>query len=73
MLDGEGGFTVYGKLIPAKDSAKIDGLPLGLAHGVKLKRAVKAGETVKWADVAFDPNNAAVKFRREMEKKFSKR
>jgi predicted homoserine dehydrogenase-like protein len=66
-LDGEGGFTVYGKLMPATDSVKLGGLPLGLAHGVRLKRAVKAGQPVKWDDVAFDANNAAIKFRREME------
>ncbi len=67
VLDGEGGFTVYGKLMPAADSVKMGGLPLGLAHGVKLKRGIKAGQAVKWDDVGFDANNAAIKFRREME------
>jgi predicted homoserine dehydrogenase-like protein len=67
VLDGEGGFTVYGKLMPAADSVKLGGLPLGLAHGVKLKRPVKAGHAVKWDDVAFDASNPAIKFRREME------
>jgi predicted homoserine dehydrogenase-like protein len=66
-LDGEGGFTVYGKLMTAADSVKMGGLPLGLAHGVRLKAAVKAGRPVKWSDVAFDGNNEAIKFRREME------
>ncbi len=70
MLDGEGGFTVYGKLMQAADSVKMGGLPLGLAHGVKLKHAVKAGQPVSWSDVAYDPDNAAVKFRREMEAGF---
>jgi len=71
-LDGEGGFTVYGKLMPATDSLAVGGLPLGLAHGVKLKRAVKAGQPVRWTDVAFDANAPAVKFRREMERVFAK-
>lgn len=66
-LDGEGGFTVYGKLMQAADSVKLGGLPLGLAHGVKLKNNVKAGQAVKWSDVSFDPDNAAIRFRREME------
>jgi predicted homoserine dehydrogenase-like protein len=70
-LDGEGGFTVYGKLMPATDSLAVGGLPLGLAHGVKLKRAVKAGQPVRWTDVAFDANAPAVKFRREMERVFA--
>jgi hypothetical protein len=41
-LDGEGGYTVYGKLAPAADSLKLGALPLGLAHHVTLKRDVAA-------------------------------
>jgi predicted homoserine dehydrogenase-like protein len=67
-LDGEGGYTVYGKLLPAADSLALGGLPLGLAHGVKLKRAVAANTPVRWDDVDFDPDADAVKFRREMER-----
>ncbi|HPA91607.1 MAG TPA: SAF domain-containing protein [Quisquiliibacterium sp.] len=67
-LDGEGGFTVYGRLMPARDSLKIGGLPLGLAHGVRLKNAVAAGRPVRWRDVAVDAADAAVRFRREMER-----
>ncbi len=70
LLDGEGGFTVYGKLMPASASLKLGGLPLGLAHGVKLKNAVSAGEPVRWADVQFDAKSPAVLFRREMEQTF---
>ncbi len=71
MLDGEGGYTVYGKLMPAADSLKAGGLPIGLAHRVKLIRDVAAGKPVSWHDVAFDANNDAVKFRREMERVFA--
>jgi len=70
VLDGEGGFTVYGKLFPASESIALGGLPLGLAHGVKLLKPVKAGQAVSWDDVAFDANSTAVKFRREMEQVF---
>ena len=70
VLDGEGGFTVYGKLFPAQESIALGGLPLGLAHGVKLLKPVKAGQAVSWSDVAFDANSTAVKFRREMEQIF---
>jgi predicted homoserine dehydrogenase-like protein len=73
VLDGEGGFTVYGKLFPAQDSIALGGLPLGLAHGVKLLKPVKAGQAVSWSDVAFDANSTAVKFRREMEQVFGAR
>ncbi|SNT07588.1 Predicted homoserine dehydrogenase, contains C-terminal SAF domain [Noviherbaspirillum humi] len=70
-LDGEGGFTVYGKLLPAAESLALGGLPLGLAHGVKLKRALKAGATVGWDDVDFDAAAPTVRFRREMESVFA--
>jgi predicted homoserine dehydrogenase-like protein len=67
-LDGEGGYTVYGKLMPARDSLKLGGLPLGLAHGVVLKRPVVAHTPVRWDDVAYDAKAEAVRFRREMER-----
>ena len=70
-LDGEGGYTVYGKLMPAAASLRCGGLPLGLAHGVKLKREIAAGTTVRWDDVAFDADDEAVRFRREMEVVFA--
>ncbi len=37
MLDGEGGFCVWGKQTPAAASLDEGYLPLGLAHNVKLK------------------------------------
>jgi predicted homoserine dehydrogenase-like protein len=66
-LDGEGGYTVYGKLMPAAASVALGGFPLGLAHGVKLVRAVRANEPVRWQDVACDAAEEAVAFRRAME------
>jgi len=68
VLDGEGGFTVYGKLMPAEESLRLGGLPLGLAHNAKLKRAVAAGEPVRWDDVGIDEAQLAVRVRREMER-----
>ncbi|MGL5115180.1 MAG: NAD(P)H-dependent oxidoreductase [Beijerinckiaceae bacterium] len=71
MLDGEGGFCVWGKQTPAKTSLTEGYLPLGLAHKVKLKNPVAAGARLKWSDVDYDPQDAAVRFRREMETAFS--
>jgi predicted homoserine dehydrogenase-like protein len=45
----------------------LGGLPLGLAHGMTLKRAIAANEQVRWEDVMFDASDDAVRFRREME------
>ncbi len=70
MLDGEGGYTVWGKLLPAQTSARMGGLPLGLAHQVKLIRAVKKGQSLCWDDVAMDTGLPAYKVRREMETLF---
>ncbi len=72
LLDGEGGFTVYGKLMPAADSMRLNGLPLGLAHGVKLKRPIAAGQAVSWDDVELKAESQAVRFRREMEEVFAR-
>jgi predicted homoserine dehydrogenase-like protein len=71
VLDGEGGYTVYGKLMPAVDSLAKGALPIGLAHKVKLVRDVAIGETVTWDHVAIDSGNTAAEFRRAMEAEFS--
>lgn len=68
-LDGEGGFTVWGKLFPAATSLARGGLPIGLAHGVTLNRGISEGEIVGWADVAV-PENDTVRLRHEMERQF---
>ncbi len=70
MLDGEGGFCVWGKQTPADASLKQGYLPLGLAHNVKLKTDIEEGQRVKWEDVDYDPDSLAVRVRREMEAAF---
>jgi predicted homoserine dehydrogenase-like protein len=67
MLDGEGGYTVWGKLLPASTSRRLGGLPLGLAHQVKVVRPVKQGQSLCWDDVAMDTSTRAYVLRREME------
>jgi predicted homoserine dehydrogenase-like protein len=71
LLDGEGGYTVWGKLLPAETSQRIGGLPLGLAHDVKLLRPVPKGQSLTWSDVAIDTTTAAYRVRREMESLFA--
>jgi predicted homoserine dehydrogenase-like protein len=70
ILDGEGGFCVWGKQTPAQVSLQRKLLPLGLAHNVKLKRDIAEGESVGWADVEIDASDPAVQIRREMEAAF---
>ncbi len=69
-LDGEGGFMVYGKLMPAKDSLAIEGLPIGLAHGLTLKNKVSRDQKISWRDVEYSRTAQAVAVRREMEASF---
>ena len=71
LLDGEGGYTVVGRLMPAADSLTAGALPLGLAHGWKVTQPVAAGALVRWADVAVDEANSAVRVRREMEQMYT--
>ncbi len=71
MLDGEGGYTVWGKLMPAEASLRQGALPMGLAGGVKLLRDIKQGEMLRWADVEIDEGDDAVKTRRAMEQAFA--
>jgi predicted homoserine dehydrogenase-like protein len=70
ILDGEGGYMVWGKILPAATSLTRKGLPLGLAH-MKLVRPVAKGNLVTWADVEADPKDPTVAFRREMERVFA--
>ncbi|NBQ87183.1 MAG: flagellar biosynthesis protein FlgA [Betaproteobacteria bacterium] len=67
MLDGEGGYTVWGKLLPADTSMRMGGLPLGLAHDIKVVRPVKKGQSLSWADVAIDTTTRAYAIRKELE------
>jgi predicted homoserine dehydrogenase-like protein len=67
VLDGEGGYTAFGKLAPARISLEHNALPLGLAHGMKLKRDVPKDRMVSWDDVDADETLLAVQIRRQLE------
>ena len=66
-LDGEGGYTVWGKLLPSRKSVQMGGVPLGLAHDVKVIRPVPQGQVVTWADVAMDTTTRAYQLRMALE------
>ncbi|HEX2537513.1 MAG TPA: SAF domain-containing protein, partial [Pseudolabrys sp.] len=72
ILDGEGGFCVWGRQTPADVSLARGLLPLGLAHDVKLKRDIPEGGALSWTDVEVDASDIAVKVRREMEAAFAR-
>src|SRR5260370_29538458 len=64
ILDGEGGYCVWGKQCPAERSLEAGFLPLALAHNVKLKREIASREPLRCADVASYRNPPDAKIRR---------
>ena len=66
MLDGEGGYTVWGKACPAATSAAKALLPIGLAHRVRMLKDRRKGEILSMADVALTESDTGVRLRREM-------
>ena len=68
FLDGEGGFTVWGKLVSAQYSVQTGALPVALAHHVELRNDIKKGQVVGWEDVIVDESLAeALVLRKETE------
>ena len=71
MLDGEGGFTVWGKLYPAARSVSLNALPIGLAHQVRLTADIAAGQPVCWHHIDSDQTSSAVRLRLAQQDKLS--
>ena len=73
VLDGEGGYTVWGRLMPATDSLRLNAVPIGLAHGLTLKNPIKKGQPVTWSDVEGSSVKKTIAYtvRREMEKRWA--
>ncbi|MQX36888.1 NAD(P)H-dependent oxidoreductase [Roseospira navarrensis] len=68
VLDGEGGFTVWGRLTTARRSLSDRALPIGLAHGVRLTEPVRRGEVVRIGDVDLGTaHTEALALRRRLE------
>jgi predicted homoserine dehydrogenase-like protein len=70
VLDGEGGYTVYGRLMPAERSLAIRALPIGLAHGLRVTRPVPRHAPLTW-EVVEAGDSQAVKVRQQMERHYS--
>lgn len=65
-LDGEGGFTVYGRLVPAATAAAEELLPIGLAHHARLRRKVARDRLLTLDDVELDRGTLAWELRAEI-------
>ena len=65
-LDGEGGYTVWGKAVPAEKSLALDALPIGLAHNTRLKYPVERDCVVRYSDVELSRDSDAIRLLKEM-------
>ena len=65
LIDGEGGYAVYGTIAPAERSRREQLVPMGLSAGCKLVRDVPADHWITEADVEFDETSFLWKLRRE--------
>ena len=70
IIDGEGGYAVYGMTTSAARARRGRLIPMGLAQGLKLTRDVPADHLVGEGDVAFDESSFIWKLRREQEAAF---
>jgi len=70
VLDGIGGFTVYGMLENADCFHRSDYLPMGLAQGCQLTRDVVRDQPIKNSDVQIPAGRLADRLRREQDAHF---
>jgi len=71
ILDGEGGYTVWGRLMPAAASISARALPIGLASNVKLTRPVSQGQIITRDDIDADTGTQPWQVRNKMLQQFA--
>ena len=71
VIDGEGGYAVYGTCVPAARARAKRLVPMGLAHGLRLRRDVGADHPIGEDDVVFDDGSFLWKLRREQDALFA--
>jgi len=67
VLDGFGGYSFHGTMDRAEVAAQLGALPVGLAPGARLVKAVRRGSVVSWSDVQLDESSTVVKLRRQQD------
>ena len=72
VLDGEGGYTVFGRLVRADESVLRRYLPLGLSRGAKMVRAVAKDALLTYDDVVLDESTLVFALRKRMEEEARK-
>ncbi len=67
MLDGEGGFTVFGRLVRAEESLSKAILPMGLTAKARMIRPVAKDSILTYDDVALNEDLFSYRLRKSME------
>ena len=70
ILDGEGGFTVMGKLITASQSISRRVLPMGLTSGAKIRHPIAKDQLIAYEDVEIESSSTASTMRQELEESY---
>ncbi len=68
LLDGEGGYTVFGRLVRSGESLAQSYLPMGLTGKAQVVRPVARDAFLTYEDVKLDETQFAYELRREMER-----
>ena len=72
MLDGMGGFTCYGMVDSYASARAIDGLPITLSVGCRLKRSVAKDQSIAYSDVELPVGRLVDRLRTEQSEYFRK-
>ena len=72
VLDGEGGYTVFGRLVRAEDSLAHAYLPIGLTGSARMARTVTKDTVLAFEDVVLDESLLSFRLRKSMEKKMNR-
>ncbi len=72
ILDGEGGYTVYGRLTRAESSIPGKYLPIGLSRDARVLRPVARDAPLTYDDVELDESQFSFRIRRALEEDFLK-
>ncbi len=70
ILDGEGGYTVFGRLVAAPESLSAGLLPMGLASEATIVHAIAKDQLLTYADVRLPADSSVARLRRELENEF---
>jgi predicted homoserine dehydrogenase-like protein len=70
ILDGIGGYDIYGQCENALPARKENLLPIGLAEGAILKHDIRKDEVITFDDVELDKNTLVYKLYQEQLKLF---